>query len=65
MAFTPITIWPYNLGDVYFSEAQQNRLQELKTHRATLTPEEYAVVEGLVEASLKATVARGQILLAL
>lgn len=61
-AFTPITIWPYNLGDAYFSDAQQTRLQELKSRRATLTPEEYTELEGLVEASLKATVARAKAL---
>ncbi len=59
-AFSPITIWPYNLGDAYFSDAQQARLQELKSHRATLTSEEYAELEGLVEASLDATVGRTQ-----
>lgn len=59
-AFSPITVWPYNLGDAYFSEAQQSRLQELKSRRATLTPEEYAELEGSVEASLKATVSRTQ-----
>lgn len=59
-AFSPITIWPYNLGDAYFSEAQQSRLQNLKSCRAILTPEEYAELEGLVEASLKATVARAK-----
>lgn len=57
-AFSPITIWPYNQGDAYFSDAQQARLQELKSHRETLTPEEYTELEGLVGASLEATVAR-------
>jgi len=59
-AFSPITIWPYNLRDAYFSDAQQARLQELKSRRVTLTPEECAELEGLIEASLKATVGRTQ-----
>ncbi len=57
-AFSPITIWPYNLGDAYFSDAQQDRLQELKGRRESLTPEEYTELEGLVDASLKATISR-------
>jgi len=32
----------------------------LKSRRATLTPEEYAELEGLVEAALKATISRTQ-----
>lgn len=59
-AFSPVTVWPYNLGDAYFSDAQQARLHELKICRATLMPEEYAELEGLVGASLKATVRRTQ-----
>ena len=57
-AFSPITIWPYNLGNAYFSDAQQARLQELKGHRETLTPEEYVELERLVEASFEATISR-------
>lgn len=56
--FSPITIWPYNQGDAYFSDAQQTRLQELKGHGDTLTVEERAELEGLIEAALDATVAR-------
>lgn len=55
-AFSPIAIWPYNLGDAYFSDAQQARLQQLKGHRGNLTPEGYAELEGLIEASLEATI---------
>ncbi len=57
-AFSPIVIWPYNLGDSYFTDAQQARLQELKGRRETLTADEYAELEGLIEAALDATVAR-------
>ena len=57
-AFVPITIWPYNLGDAYFSDAQQARLQELKGHQEVLTAEERAELEGLIEASFDATIAR-------
>jgi hypothetical protein len=57
-AFTPIIIWPYNMGDVYFSDAQQARLQELKSRRETMTADESAELEGLVAAAFDATVAR-------
>ena len=43
-----------------FSDAQQARLQELKGRRQTLTPAKYAELEGLVEASLDATMSRAQ-----
>jgi hypothetical protein len=58
----PIVIWPYNRGDAFFTEAQQTRLQELKSRRDTLTPEERAEWEQLVEASFDATIARTQAL---
>lgn len=57
-AFSPIVIWPYNLGDAYFSDAQQARLQELKSRQETLTVEERTELEGLIEASFDATIAR-------
>jgi hypothetical protein len=57
-AFSPIVIWPYNLGDSYFTDAQQARLQELKGRRETLTVEERAELEGLIEAAFDATIAR-------
>jgi len=57
-AFSPITIWPYNLGDAYFSDAQQARLQELKGRRETITAEEYTELEELIAAAFDATVAR-------
>jgi hypothetical protein len=37
----PIVIWPYNQGDA-FSEAQQARLQELKSRQGSLSQEEHA-----------------------
>ena len=40
-AFSPIVIWPYNLGDAYFNDAQQARLQELKGRWETLTADEH------------------------
>ena len=57
-AFSPITIWPYNLGDAYFSDEQQARLQELKGRRDTLTVEERAELEGLIATAFDATIAR-------
>ena len=57
-AFSPIVIWPYNLGDAYFSDAQQARLQELKNRQETLAVEERMELEGLIEASFDATIAR-------
>lgn len=61
-AATPIIIWPYNRGDAYFSDAQQARLEELKSRADTLTEAEREEWEGLVEASFEATVNRTQAL---
>ena len=58
----PIVIWPYNQGDVYFSAAQQARLEELKSRRNTLSGAEREEWEQLVEASFDATIARTQAL---
>jgi hypothetical protein len=44
--------------DLYFTEAQHARLQELLARRATLTAEERAELEALIDAELDATVAR-------
>jgi hypothetical protein len=55
---TPIVIRPYNRGDTFFTEAQQKRLQELKSRRDTLTEAEREEWERLVEASFDATIAR-------
>ena len=59
---TPIVIWPYNRGDAFFSEAQQNRLQELKNRREALSEAEQQEWERLVEASFDATISRTQAL---
>ncbi len=56
--YSPIVIWPYNLGDAYFTDAQQARLQELKSRQETLTAEERTELEGLIAASFDATIAR-------
>ncbi len=58
----PIIIWPYNRGDAYFSDAQQARLEELKSRRDTLTETERQEWERLVEAAFDATIARTQAL---
>jgi hypothetical protein len=57
---TPIVIWPYNRGDSFFTDAQQARLQELKSRRDALSEAEREEWEMLVEASFDATVARTQ-----
>src|SRR6266581_2895732 len=44
--------------DAYFTAAQHCRMQELLTRRATLTVEERAELETLIDAELDATVAR-------
>lgn len=59
---TPIVIWPYNRGDAFFSQAQQERLQELKSRRDTLSQAEKQEWELLVEASFDATISRTQAL---
>ena len=57
---TPIVIWPNNQGDAFFSDAEQARLQELKSRRDTLTATEREEWERLVEASFDATISRTQ-----
>ena len=57
---TPIVIWPYNRADAFFTEAQQARLQDLKTRRETLTDAEREAWEHLVEAAFDATIAPTQ-----
>jgi hypothetical protein len=61
-ASVPIVIWPYNRGDLFFTEEQQARLQELKQRRDTLSAEEREELEGLIAAAFDATVARTQAL---
>jgi len=57
---TPIVIWPYNRGDEYWSEAQQQRLLDLRSRMGTLTAPEREEWERLVELSFDATIARTQ-----
>jgi hypothetical protein len=44
--------------DAYFTQTQFDRMQDLLARRATLTAEERAELEGLIDAELDATVAR-------
>ena len=57
---TPIVIWPYNQGDVFFTDVQQRRLQKLKARQNTLTTSEQQELEHLVEAAFDATIFRTQ-----
>ena len=57
---TPIVIWPYNRGDEYWSDAQQQRLLDLRSRMEVLTVAEREEWEQLVEASFDATIARSQ-----
>jgi hypothetical protein len=57
---TPIVIWPYNRGDAFFTAEQQDRLQDLKRRRDTLTAAEREEWERLVDASFDATISRTQ-----
>lgn len=59
-SFSPVVIWPYSLGDAYFTDAQQARLQELTSRQETLTVEERTELDGLIAAAFDATVARTQ-----
>ncbi|ETX04115.1 hypothetical protein [Candidatus Entotheonella palauensis] len=44
--------------DAYFTDAQYSRMRELLDRRTTLTAEERAELEALIDAELDATVAR-------
>lgn len=57
---TPIVIWPYNRGDKYWSEAQQQRMTSLRSRMETLTVAEREEWERLVEMSFDAAIARTQ-----
>jgi hypothetical protein len=59
-ASVPIVIWPYNRGDLFFTEEQQARLQELRQRQNALTAEERAELEELIATAFDATVARTQ-----
>jgi hypothetical protein len=54
----PIAILPFNRGDVFFNEAQHDRLQELKARQATLTVGETQELDALIEAEFDAAIAR-------
>jgi hypothetical protein len=58
----PIIVWPFNTGDIFFTDAQQARLQELRSRRSSLTVEERRELESLIEAEFDATIARTQAL---
>ena len=53
-----IVILPVSRGDIFFSDAQQQRLQDLKGRLETLTAHERAALEELIAASFDATIAR-------
>lgn len=55
---SPIVIWPHGIGDAYFSDLQQSRLQDLKSRAESLTDAERREWERLVEDSFEATIAR-------
>ena len=57
---TPIVIWPYNRGDEYWPEAQQQRLLDLRSRSETLTMAEREEWEHLAEATLEAAILRSQ-----
>jgi hypothetical protein len=57
---SPITIWPFNRGDTFFSAEQQARLQELKIRQTSLTSGEQDELETLITRSFEATITRAQ-----
>ncbi len=61
-ALTPIVILPYNQGDAFFTQEQQERLEALKSRRDSLTEVEQQEWAGLVEASFNATISRTKFL---
>jgi hypothetical protein len=56
---TPIVILPFNRGDSFFTDAQQERLRELKAND-NRTNEENNELESLIETTFDATIARTQ-----
>ena len=56
----PIIILPFNRGDVFFTQAQHDRLQELKASRTARTADETRELDHLIEAEFEASVARMQ-----
>ena len=57
---TPIVIWPYNRGDQFFTDTQQERLLDLRSRMEQLTVAERKEWEHLVEASFDAAIERTQ-----
>lgn len=55
---SPIVIVPFNHGDTFFSQSQQDRMQELKVRQNTLSDAENAELDALVEAAFVASVKR-------
>ena len=56
----PIVIRPFNRGDQYFTDAQQQRLVSLRSRLEELTPTEREEWEQLVGTSFDATIARAE-----
>lgn len=56
----PIVIRPFNRGDQYFTEAQQQRLISLRSRMDELTPAEREEWQKLIEASFDATISRAE-----
>ncbi|GAB4462134.1 MAG: hypothetical protein OHK0029_28430 [Armatimonadaceae bacterium] len=54
----PIAILPFNRGDAFFTQAQHDRLQDLKARQSTLTPAEVQELDALIEAEFDAAIAR-------
>lgn len=59
----PIIVWPYNQGDAFFTDEQMARLRDLRDRLGQLTSEEREELEGLVEASFDASIARSEALM--
>jgi hypothetical protein len=57
-ATLPIAIVPFNRGDVFFTQAQHDRLQDLTARQATLTATETQELDALIEAEFDAAIAR-------
>lgn len=55
-----IVIRPFNRGDQYFTQPQQQRLLDLRSRLEELAPAEREEWEQLVEASFDATIARAE-----
>jgi len=57
---SPIIISRFNRGDAFFTDAQQQRLLELRQRLGELSETERSELENLIDQSLDATVARIQ-----